>query len=49
MKSVIAFQGSPRIDGNTATLLQEALNGAQDQGMKTEIIHICKGHVIVAT
>ena len=42
MKRVIAFQGSPRIGGNTAALLQEALNGAESQGAETEMIHICK-------
>ena len=42
MKNVIAFQGSPRTRGNTATLLNEALNGARSRGAETEMIHIRK-------
>lgn len=42
MKQVIAFQGSPRMSGNTATLLQEALKGAESKGAATEMIHICR-------
>lgn len=42
MKNVIAFQGSPRTGGNTATLLQEALDGARSKGAGTEMIHIRK-------
>jgi hypothetical protein len=32
---VIAFNGSPRKNGNTATLLEEALEGAFSQGSET--------------
>jgi multimeric flavodoxin WrbA len=45
MKYIIAFQGSPRTGGNTATLLQEALDGAQSRGVATEMIHISKLHM----
>ena len=42
MKTVLAFQGSPRPKGNTAQLLQKALEGARSIGAKTELIHISK-------
>lgn len=32
---VIAVNGSPRKDGNTAVLLQNALKGAQTKGAET--------------
>ena len=37
---VIAFNGSPRKDWNTATLLQHALQGAASQGADTKLIHL---------
>ena len=37
---VIAFNGSPREDWNTATLLEKALEGAASQGAETELIHL---------
>jgi len=37
---VIAFNGSPRKTCNTATLLNEALEGAVSQGAETELIHL---------
>lgn len=37
---VIAINGSPRKDGNTATLLNKALEGASSQGAATELIHL---------
>jgi multimeric flavodoxin WrbA len=37
---VIAFNGSPRKEWNTATLLKKALEGAASQGAKTEPIHL---------
>jgi multimeric flavodoxin WrbA len=37
---VIAFNGSPRKKGNTATLLEKALEGAASQGAGTELIHL---------
>ena len=37
---VIAFNGSPRKNWNTATLLNKALEGAASQGAETELIHL---------
>ncbi|MDP2267846.1 MAG: flavodoxin family protein [Deltaproteobacteria bacterium] len=37
---VIAVNGSPRKNWNTATLLQKALDGAASQGAETEIFHL---------
>ncbi len=36
---VLAFNGSPRKDWNTAMLLEKALEGAASQGAETELIH----------
>ena len=40
MKKLIAINGSPRRNGNTAQLLQEAMRGAQEAGAETEIVHL---------
>jgi multimeric flavodoxin WrbA len=40
MGKVIAINGSPRKNGNTAALLQRALEGAASTGAETEIIHL---------
>lgn len=37
---VVAFNGSPRKDGNTATLLGEALRELESQGIETELVHL---------
>lgn len=37
---VLAFNGSPRKDWNTATLLKHALEGAASRGAETELIHL---------
>jgi multimeric flavodoxin WrbA len=37
---VMAFNGSPRKEWNTATLLAKALEGAASQGAETELIHL---------
>jgi multimeric flavodoxin WrbA len=37
---VIAINGSPRKKWNTATLLEEALEGAASEGAETELIHL---------
>ena len=37
---IIAFNGSPRKEWNTATLLKKALEGASSQGAKPEFIHL---------
>ncbi len=40
MKKVIAINGSPRRNGNTAELLQQALKGAQEAGAETELVNL---------
>lgn len=40
MKKIIAINGSPRWNGNTAKLLQHALRGASDAGAETELVHL---------
>ncbi len=37
---IIAFNGSPRKNWNTAILLQKAVDGAASQGAKPELIHL---------
>ncbi|MGE5197986.1 MAG: flavodoxin family protein [Deltaproteobacteria bacterium] len=37
---IIAFNGSPRKEWNTATLLKKALEGASSQGAGTELMHL---------
>ena len=37
---ILAFNGSPRKEGNTSILLKRALEGAASQGAETEIIHL---------
>ena len=37
---LLAFNGSPRKKWNTATLLRHALEGAESEGAKTELIHL---------
>jgi multimeric flavodoxin WrbA len=37
---VMAFNGSPRKNWNTATLLQKTLAGAASYGAETELIHL---------
>jgi len=39
---VLAFNGSPRRNGTTATLLRKALGGAASQGAETEFIQLNK-------
>lgn len=40
MKKLIAINGSPRKNGNTAQLLQKAMQGAQDADASAEIINL---------
>jgi multimeric flavodoxin WrbA len=40
MKKVVAFTGSPRKNGNTATLVKEVIRGAQDAGAETTIFNL---------
>jgi multimeric flavodoxin WrbA len=37
---VVAFNGSPRKDGNTATLLGEIQRELEGQGIETELVHL---------
>ncbi len=37
---VVAFNASPRAEGNTARLIRYALEELENQGIKTELIHI---------
>jgi len=37
---IIAINGSPRKNWNTATLLNKALEGAVSQGVETELINL---------
>jgi len=37
---ILAFNGSPRKEGNTSILLKRALEGAESQGAETELIHL---------
>ncbi len=37
---VVAFNGSPRRDGNTATLLSVVLRELEEQGIETELVHL---------
>ncbi len=39
-KKIIGLLGSPLPDGNTAKLLERALQGARDAGCETETIHV---------
>ena len=39
-KKIIAINGSPRQNGNTAEILSHALNGAEKGGAETELIHL---------
>jgi multimeric flavodoxin WrbA len=40
MKKVIAFVGSPRKNGNTATLVEEAAKGARDAGAEVKVYYL---------
>ena len=40
MKTILAINGSPRKKWNTATLLENALQGAASLGAETELIHL---------
>ncbi len=37
---VVAFNGSPRKDGNTSILLKEVLSELQKAGIETELVHL---------
>ena len=35
---ILAFNGSPRLKGNSATMLEHAINGARAQGAEVELL-----------
>lgn len=37
---ILAFNGSPRVGGNTAAMLQSALDGAASTGAETRLVHL---------
>lgn len=37
---VVAFNGSPRKDGNTSEMIEEVFKGLQEEGIETEKVHI---------
>ncbi len=37
---VVAFNGSPRKDGNTSILIRHVLNGLEREGIETELVHL---------
>ncbi len=37
---MIAVNGSPRKNGNTAVLLENALRGARENGAETRLVHL---------
>jgi multimeric flavodoxin WrbA len=37
---IIGINGSPRKQGNTATLLEHSLEGAESEGAETELVHL---------
>ncbi|MDD2467875.1 MAG: flavodoxin family protein [Desulfobulbus sp.] len=39
---ILAFNGSPRLKGNTATMLHHAVAGAQDRGAEVETVNLYK-------
>jgi multimeric flavodoxin WrbA len=40
MVTILAFHGSPRYNGNTSSLLEQAVMGARDEGAIVEEIDI---------
>lgn len=40
MKKVVAFVGSPRKNGNSATLVKEVLRGAEEAGAQTKLFNL---------
>lgn len=37
---LLLINGSPRVDGNTCTLLNEVVKGAADENLECELIHL---------
>lgn len=40
MKKIVALMGSPRKNGNTATIIDEILKGARDAGAEASLFHL---------
>lgn len=49
MIKILGLAGSPRQSGNTALLLQEALNGAEEAGAAVEKVFLCKRNIFPCT
>ena len=49
MIKVLAINGSPRADGNTAFLIREVLRELEAEGVLTETLHIGGGHLYGCT
>ena len=39
---ILAFNGSPRLKGNTATMLDSAISGAREDGADVELFNLYK-------
>ncbi|WP_048059178.1 flavodoxin family protein [Methanococcus vannielii] len=39
---VVAFNGSPRLDGNTSILIEKVLKELKNEGIKTEHVHVAR-------
>ncbi len=39
---ILAFNGSPRLKGNTAIMLENAVNGAREKGAEVELLNLYK-------
>jgi len=39
---ILAFNGSPRLKGNTAAMLDNAIRGARENGAEVELFNLCK-------
>ena len=46
---VVAFNGSPRKNGNTAGSLKTVISELEKQGIETELIHVGKEKIRVET
>ena len=45
VKKIVIFNGSPRMDGNTVTLLNLIAKGARDAGRRGEVLHALQDEV----
>ena len=42
---VVAFNGSPRKDGNTTTLINQVLNELDHEGIETEVVQLAEKEI----